>query len=246
MDCIPLRTRTLSSLPAFCLDWYSMPWRPFIIRQHYLIHSLRHCRPYAFPSCGHIRLLICTRRAAKTLTGWGQCHSHPSVASSTFTCSSFWVEYRGKFISNESWPGNKIRFGGPNSQLTLVNFNSVALLRMLKHSLSSPPSVRQNNGCSKNFITYKANCISLGCLLLAVPPAILGSLARAAGIVHGLTSHKMKHKHVRLVTDWVNGTEYGNAIDTPEEIKSILPLILQYLTPQWISYIGLGAVSAVT
>ena len=47
-----------------------------------------------------------------------------------------------------------------------------------------------------------------------------------------------------MKSDWVNGTDYGQEIDTPEEIKSIMPLILQYLTPTWVSYIGLGAVSA--
>ncbi|XP_032780795.2 high-affinity choline transporter 1 isoform X1 [Daphnia magna] len=71
---------------------------------------------------------------------------------------------------------------------------------------------------------YLSYIAAFGCLILAVPPAILGSVAR--------------------VTDWKNGTEYGQDITTPEEIKSILPLILQYLTPKWVSFIGLGAVSA--
>jgi len=64
---------------------------------------------------------------------------------------------------------------------------------------------------------------AVGCLLLAVPPAILGSVARAA--------------------DWVNGTEWNSPI-LPVDHISILPIILQYLTPKWVSYIGLGAVSA--
>ncbi|XP_046633591.1 high-affinity choline transporter 1-like isoform X2 [Daphnia pulicaria] len=71
---------------------------------------------------------------------------------------------------------------------------------------------------------YLSYIAALGCLTLAVPPAVLGSVAR--------------------VVDWTNGTEYGKEITTPEEIKSILPLILQYLTPKWVSFIGLGAVSA--
>jgi len=63
---------------------------------------------------------------------------------------------------------------------------------------------------------------AVGCILLAFPPAILGTLAKTA--------------------DW-NSTELGRAIK-PSEYKSILPMILQYLTPKWVSYIGMGAVSA--
>jgi len=63
---------------------------------------------------------------------------------------------------------------------------------------------------------------SIGCLLLAFPPAILGTLAKAA--------------------DW-NSTALGRSVE-PSEYKSILPMILQYLTPTWVSYIGMGAVSA--
>jgi len=63
---------------------------------------------------------------------------------------------------------------------------------------------------------------SVGCVLLAVPPAILGTLGKAA--------------------DW-NSTALGRSIE-PSEYKSILPMILQYLTPTWVSYIGMGAVSA--
>ena len=39
-------------------------------------------------------------------------------------------------------------------------------------------------------------------------------------------------KSLLLFIDWANGTDYGKDITTAEEIKSILPLILQYLTPK--------------
>jgi len=77
---------------------------------------------------------------------------------------------------------------------------------------------------------------AFGCLLLAFPPAILGSLARAAGIFSQYNLLSILSKtHIELnlfLKDWANGTDYGKEITTAEEIKSILPMILQYLTPQ--------------
>ena len=44
--------------------------------------------------------------------------------------------------------------------------------------------------------------------------------------------------------DW-NQTTYSGEIPIPEEdIRMILPMVLQYLTPTYISFFGLGAVSA--
>ncbi|CAH8603305.1 unnamed protein product [Heterobilharzia americana] len=51
---------------------------------------------------------------------------------------------------------------------------------------------------------------------------------------------------VGVSTNWTM-TEYNTTLaqpDTPEEMKLILPLVLRYLCPTWVSFIGLGAVSA--
>nr|CAH0098348.1 unnamed protein product [Daphnia galeata] len=70
-------------------------------------------------------------------------------------------------------------------------------------------------------ISYLAG---LGAILLAAPPIFLGVIAR--------------------VTDW-NAATHGTINVTVEEHgKMILPLMLQFLTPPWVSFIGLGAISA--
>lgn len=59
--------------------------------------------------------------------------------------------------------------------------------------------------------------------LLAIPAILVGVVAKSA--------------------DWTNGTEFGQNI-TDDMIKDVLPLALQYMTPTWVSLIGLGAISA--
>ena len=43
--------------------------------------------------------------------------------------------------------------------------------------------------------------------------------------------------------DW-NATDYGEEILSADQKTQVLPLVLNYLTPQWVSFFGLGAVSA--
>ncbi|XP_071532041.1 high-affinity choline transporter 1-like [Panulirus ornatus] len=64
---------------------------------------------------------------------------------------------------------------------------------------------------------------SLGCILMAVPACIVGAIAKA--------------------TNWEE-TTYTKDITAPEQKKLILPLVMQYLTPGWVAFLGLGAVSA--
>ncbi|KAL7055628.1 hypothetical protein AAHC03_022868 [Spirometra sp. Aus1] len=68
---------------------------------------------------------------------------------------------------------------------------------------------------------------SLGCLIMALPAMLMGAIAAS--------------------TDWrktaYNRTTADNMI-VPEEIKLVLPLVLQYLCPPAVSFIGLGAISA--
>ncbi|XP_033119494.1 high-affinity choline transporter 1-like isoform X2 [Anneissia japonica] len=59
-----------------------------------------------------------------------------------------------------------------------------------------------------------------GCVIMAIPSVLVGAVARG--------------------TDW-NSTAYGKDV---ENSNIVLPLVLQYLTPPIISFIGLGAVSA--
>lgn len=70
----------------------------------------------------------------------------------------------------------------------------------------------------------------VGCLLMAVPPALIGAIARN--------------------TDWrlTEYSPYNNGTKSqsipPSQTNMVVPLVFQYLTPKWVSFIGLGAVSA--
>ncbi|XP_027208714.1 high-affinity choline transporter 1 [Penaeus vannamei] len=64
---------------------------------------------------------------------------------------------------------------------------------------------------------------SFGCFFMAVPACIIGAIAKA--------------------TDW-NQTDYTKDITQKDQAKLVLPLVMQYLTPQWVAFFGLGAVSA--
>lgn len=65
---------------------------------------------------------------------------------------------------------------------------------------------------------------AFGCLIMAIPPVLIGAIAKA--------------------TRW-NETGYeGPYPFTESETSMILPLVLQYLTPDFVSFFGLGAVSA--
>lgn len=67
---------------------------------------------------------------------------------------------------------------------------------------------------------------SSGCLIMAVPPVLIGAVAAS--------------------TNW-NATAYKGTVDNlipPSERKLVLPLVLQYLCPPAVSFVGLGAVSA--
>ncbi|XP_043473205.1 high-affinity choline transporter 1-like [Leptopilina heterotoma] len=63
----------------------------------------------------------------------------------------------------------------------------------------------------------------IGCMALAVPAALMGVVARA--------------------TDWYLVEGYNRTIST-DNGNAILPLILRLLTPQWVSFIGLGSMAA--
>ncbi|CAD6233859.1 GSCOCG00007354001-RA-CDS [Cotesia congregata] len=63
-----------------------------------------------------------------------------------------------------------------------------------------------------------------GCILMAIPPVMIGAIAKG--------------------TPW-NETGYRGPYPLgPGETSMILPMVLQYLTPDFVSFFGLGAVSA--
>ncbi|XP_055325569.1 high-affinity choline transporter 1 [Sitodiplosis mosellana] len=65
---------------------------------------------------------------------------------------------------------------------------------------------------------------AFGCILMAIPPVMIGAIAKA--------------------TPW-NETDYPGPYPlTADETSMILPMVLQYLTPDFVSFFGLGAVSA--
>ncbi|XP_071442465.1 high-affinity choline transporter 1-like [Hetaerina americana] len=62
-----------------------------------------------------------------------------------------------------------------------------------------------------------------GCIIMGTPAAAIGVVAR--------------------VTDWPSVESFGRNV-TSAESSVILPLALRHLTPSWVSFFGLGAVSA--
>ncbi|CAF0892210.1 unnamed protein product [Adineta steineri] len=72
---------------------------------------------------------------------------------------------------------------------------------------------------------YLSFCAAVGCIVLAMPPVLIGAIAKS--------------------TNW-SMTDYdiNKDITSPEATKLILPLVLLHLCPKFIAFIGLGAVSA--
>lgn len=78
--------------------------------------------------------------------------------------------------------------------------------------------------------SYRALLLSIiagfGCLIMAIPSVLIGAIAKS--------------------TDW-NATAYRDfgAVPVPScDYSLALPMVMQFLTPTWVSVIGLGAVSA--
>lgn len=68
---------------------------------------------------------------------------------------------------------------------------------------------------------------SAGCIIMAIPAALLGAAARS--------------------TNWdfiANETIHVEANGTILDTRLTLPLVLQHLTPGWVAFVGLGAISA--
>ncbi|XP_046391763.1 high-affinity choline transporter 1-like [Ischnura elegans] len=62
------------------------------------------------------------------------------------------------------------------------------------------------------------------CLVLALPSMVIGVIAKA--------------------TDWEAVEGWRRNVTSGAEARSVLPLVVRFMTPEWVSFIGLGAVSA--
>ncbi|KAI1707644.1 sodium:solute symporter family domain-containing protein [Ditylenchus destructor] len=70
----------------------------------------------------------------------------------------------------------------------------------------------------------------LGCIIMAIPAALIGAIARNTD--WRLTEY----------FPWSNGIK--SAFIPVDQTSMVVPLVFQYLTPKWVSIIGLGAISA--
>ncbi|KAK8758079.1 hypothetical protein V5799_004289, partial [Amblyomma americanum] len=96
-------------------------------------------------------------------------------------------------------------------QLVAIFFGLVYFQRVL--------SSRTAEGAE--LLSYMA---ALGCLFMAIPPVVIGAVAKAANLT---------------------AAGYTKPVPLEGEATSLtLPLVLQYLTPPFVSAMGLGAVSA--
>ena len=74
------------------------------------------------------------------------------------------------------------------------------------------------------------------CTLLSIPSILLGGIAKNAGLQIHFKILLFKIRICKFaVLDWLNGTDYGKDLTTPDQIKQVLPLVLNYLTPQVIN-----------
>lgn len=85
---------------------------------------------------------------------------------------------------------------------------------------------------------------AFGCMLMAIPPVLIGAIAKATGVFVDMIISVDRIMYVYLISAW-NETAYTGPYPlTTEETSMILPMVLQYLTPDFVSFFGLGAVSA--
>lgn len=98
---------------------------------------------------------------------------------------------------------------------------------------------------------------AFGCIIMALPAILIGGIAQATGdsfyfstiSYHCHCCKVILHFNTSLCLDWAtvindNSTKYLKADGSIDDKRLVLPLVLQYLTPTWVSFIGLGAVSA--
>ena len=81
------------------------------------------------------------------------------------------------------------------------------------------------SAATAEIISYLA---AFGCIIMAVPPVLIGGIAKATNWTE---------------TDYV--LEHNKTVPIPkDDTRMILPMVLKYLTPPFVAFFGLGAVSA--
>ncbi|VDN01663.1 unnamed protein product, partial [Thelazia callipaeda] len=78
----------------------------------------------------------------------------------------------------------------------------------------------------------------VGCILMAIPPALIGAIARNTGKIN----KNIVDWRLTNYDPWKNGTKSESI--PAHQTNMVVPLVFQYLTPKWVAFIGLGAVSA--
>lgn len=77
---------------------------------------------------------------------------------------------------------------------------------------------------------------------MAIPPVLIGAIAKATRKLYQ-TLYEIESEITAIIA-W-NETDYTGPYPlTESETSMILPMVLQYLTPDFVSFFGLGAVSA--
>ena len=89
---------------------------------------------------------------------------------------------------------------------------------------------------------------AFGCILMAIPPVLIGAIAKATRKPNRRATERPNDPPITyrpfFLAAW-NETDYkGPWPLTTQETSMILPMVLQYLTPDFVSFFGLGAVSA--
>lgn len=96
---------------------------------------------------------------------------------------------------------------------------------ILTHYLTFPLLLPLLQGYFQRILSIKSTSVAttlsivsmFGCLILAVPSAVIGVVARA--------------------TDWSLVPGYNRTFST-DDGNAALPMVLRYLTPQWVSFVG--------
>ncbi|CAF2450651.1 unnamed protein product [Rotaria sp. Silwood2] len=149
---------------------------------------------------------------------------HEGVGSIVAT----WPEWRGRIEKSQivEWIDSMLLliFGGIPWQ---VYFQRVLSARSAKKAM---------------YLSFYA---AVGCIILAIPPVLIGAIAKSTSLSRFYTGSTYIYTSILFVLDWTM-TDYdiNKDITAPEATKLILPLVLLHLCPKFIAFIGLGAVSA--
>ncbi|CAG0916891.1 unnamed protein product [Notodromas monacha] len=126
--------------------------------------------------------------------------------------------------SQQDWLGtvNKEDYGIYFDTWMLLIFGGIPWQVYFQRVLSSKSAKRSQ------ILSYVA---AVGCVVMAIPSIIIGGISKATAWDETAFCNKS-------ATNCVDGRI------SPQQASMVLPIVLQYLTPGFISFVGLGAVSA--